>query len=126
MTAWKNNIGRFLHESKAFGLSTHVSEGWLHTWRWLLQFITAESARPCRLLLTSSACMVWFSITFGTEILTTSIAPNSVHSHMLSSLHRNWLTLIVLLAHLHFTWNHFHHISTLTTNQTGAFLNESH
>jgi len=116
MTARKELIARFLHKSKTVWLSADVSEGWLHTWWRLLQFVTAESTSPCSLLFARSSNMIRLCIAFGAEILTASIASNPIHGHVLSRLHWDGLTLIIFLAHLHLTWNHFHHITALATN----------
>ena len=70
--------------------------------------------------------MIWLGTTFSTEILTTIIASDSELRHMRRRLHRQRLALIVLLAHLHLSRHHLHHISALAANEVRVVLDQTH
>ena len=70
--------------------------------------------------------MIRLRTTLCTEILPAIVTSNPILCHMLCSLQRDRLSFIVLLAHLDFAGDHFHHISTLATNQIRVVLYKVH
>jgi hypothetical protein len=63
--------------------------------------------------------MIWLGITLCTEILLTGIAPDSMIGHVLSSLNRYRVSIVVFLALDNFSRFHHHDISTRTTDHIG-------
>ena len=61
--------------------------------------------------------MIGLSLALDTEILTTRVAPNSIISHVLGSLSRDRLPLLILLLHIDLSWRHFHDVSALTLDK---------
>ena len=83
--ATREHLGTgLLHEVKTFLLSAYVTEGWLHTWGWLFELVSTESAAFGLILCTSLTYMIWLSIALNTEVLSTLIAPYSIVCHMSS------------------------------------------
>lgn len=70
--------------------------------------------------------MVRLRFALGTEILRTIVASNPKLSKVLGCLSGNWLTLVVFLAHLNFSRDHLHHISTWAANQTWVVFDKHH
>lgn len=126
MAAREHFVARFLHECEAISFSANVSEGWLHAWRWLLKLISTESARGSILLIAGLACMIWLCLTFDAEILSTSIASDSVLSHVLCRFPANQVSFIVLLALNNLTSLHHHHISTGATDHIRIIFDDLH
>ena len=70
--------------------------------------------------------MIGLRLALSTEILGAIIASDSVLGEVLSSFPGNGLTLVVLLAHLHFARFHLHHVAARTANKIGILLDEHH
>ena len=112
MAAREHLVAGLLHEGEAIAFSANVAEGWLHAGRRLLQFVAAESAGGSILLIASLSSMVWLRLTFDAKVLSTSIAPDSILSHMLCSLSTQRISFIIFLALDDLSFLHHHHIST--------------
>lgn len=126
MSTWQHFVTRFLHKTKAIWLSADVTESWFHARRWLFQFISAESARGCNVLIASLAHMIRLYFAFCAKILAARITPDSVLGHVLRRLHRNRLTLIILLPHDDLARNHLHHVSARAADHVGIILDQVH
>lgn len=117
MTAWKKFITWFLHEVEAISFSTNVFEGRNHTWRWLLHFVTTESASFCKVLITSLSNVVWFWVALRAEVLLAAVASDSEICHVFGCFHGYWLTHVIFLTFDYVSWHKFHDISALTTDK---------
>lgn len=117
MRTFKKFITRLLHEIEALTLSTNISESWLHTWRWLLQFFLAESAGFGVILITSFSDVIRFVVAFSTEIFLTSVASDSIVRHVHSSFLGNKITLLVFLSLHNISWDELHDISALAADE---------
>ena len=124
MTTWKHFVARLLHQFEALCLSADIFEGEFHTWRWLLEFVSAESTRRSILLIAGLANVIRFSIALDAEVLPASVTAYSILSHVLGRLHREWLSLVVLLAPYHLTFNHFHHVAAGAADHAGVVLDQ--
>ena len=70
--------------------------------------------------------MVWLSVTFGAEVLLTTIASDPVVSHVLSSFCRDGVSLIIFLTFDNISRLHHHDVSASTTDHVGILLNYLH
>jgi len=124
VTTGQNFITRLLHNVEAITLSTHISECWFHTWRWLLEFFFTESATFVIGLSTKLSQVIWFSVATSTEILLTFRASNSMICHVLSSICTYQITFVVFKSFLNITWHEFHNVSTGTTHKIWIQFND--
>lgn len=123
MSTRKQLVARLLHHIEAIGFSAHVSEGRLHARRRHLEFFSTESARRGYILVTCLSNMVGVRFTFGAEVLAAPIAPDSVVGHVLGCFLRQWLALFVFLAANDLSWDEFHDVSALATDEAWIHFN---
>ena len=126
MATRKHLIARGLHHIKAFRFPADTREGSFETWRWLFQLLTTESTLCSILLVTSFTDVVWLFAAFNTEVLLTSIASNSILSHMFGCLMRYQLAFIILLSFDHIAWLHEHDVSALALDEVGIKFDHMH
>ena len=119
-------ITGLLHHVEAITLSADISECRFHTWGRLLELLLAKTTSFGIVLITCLSNMVWFSVALSAEVLLTLWASDSMIGHMLSSLGRNGVSIVVLQALLRYSRLHKHDISTLATNHVRVALDNVH
>ena len=126
MAARQYLVTGLLHQLEALLLSANILEGWFHARRGLFHFLTTESAAGELHLVTSPAQVVRLGVTLGTEVLSTSIAPDSVVGHVLRSLRCQRVALVVLHSRLNLTWLHEHDVAAGAGNHVWILFDDVH
>ena len=70
--------------------------------------------------------MIGLSIAIGAKVLIALIASNPMVCHVLSSLGRDRVTIVILLSLLYLSWSHFDYVTTRATDHSIVFLNDLH
>jgi hypothetical protein len=70
--------------------------------------------------------MIGLSIAIGAKVLIALIASNPMVGHVLTSLGRDRVTIVILLSLLYLSWSHFDDVTTRATDHSIVFLHDLH
>ena len=126
MAAREHFVAGGLHQIEALWLPADAGKGGFQTGRWFFQLLSAETAVGCVLLVTGLPDVVRLFAALGAEVLSASVASNSVVCHVLGCLGRDWLAFVVLLALNHVSWHLLHYVSTGALYEVWIKFDDTH